>query len=145
MNLRLLKNQCLDKYTSYAVVVVAAIVEAVVPSHNSQVNWQFAITYELVEHLPWLFLKVHFSNVQMSSHASVRLARPTKRDSRMQTLMIVLAFWNPWFESRFYIPSCWDIWPLVSILSKCQLISEVIFLCFKSPKKQTKFFEGFLP
>ena len=29
--------------------------------------------------------------------------------------------------------------------TKGQLISEAIFLGFKSPKKQTKFFEGFVP
>ena len=31
------------------------------------------------------------------------------------------------------------------LIAKGQLISEAIFLGFKSPKKQTKFFEGFLP
>ena len=64
------------------VVVVVIGAAVVVPSQYPQVAWQFAITFDF-EHFPLLSFLAHFVEVQMSSHASVAVARLAKRDSRM--------------------------------------------------------------
>ena len=58
-------------------VVIVVVGSVLVTSQYPQVAWQFSITFDLV-HNPLLSSLAHFPEGQMSSHASVRLARPTK-------------------------------------------------------------------